>query len=87
MKELFKDMGVKVSLEIEGTIIKTNATYRDKTELTLVELHFGKILENKEVFDKVSAAEPKTIEEMKELVKDLQGLKIEMNNPVVVEFK
>ena len=36
---------------------------------------------------KYSAAEPKTIEEMKELVKDLQGLKIEMNNPVVVEFK
>lgn len=87
MKELFKDMRVKVSLEIEGTIIKTNATYRNKSELTLVELHFGKILENKEVFDKVSAAEPKTIEEMKELVKDIPGIKIEMNNPVVVEFK
>jgi hypothetical protein len=87
MKELFKDMRVKISLEIDGTIIKTNATYRDKSELTLVELHFGKILENKEVFDKISAAEPKSIEEMKELVKDLQGIKIEMNNPVVVEFK
>ena len=46
-------MGVKVSLEIDGTIIKTNATYRNKSELTLVELHFGKILENKEVFDKI----------------------------------
>ncbi len=87
MKELFKDMGVKVSLEIDGTIINTNAMYRNKSEITLVELHFGKILENKEVFEKVSASEPKTIEEMKELVKDLQGLKIEMNNPVVVEFK
>ncbi|MGC1403550.1 MAG: hypothetical protein WA974_11560 [Thermodesulfobacteriota bacterium] len=87
MKELFKDMGVKVSLVIDGTIIKTNATYRNKSELTLIEMHFGKIFENKEVFDMVSAAEPKTIEEMKELVKDLKGLKIEMNNPVVVEFK
>jgi hypothetical protein len=87
MKELFKDMLVKVSLEIDGTIIKTNAMYRNKSELTLVELHFGQIIENKEVFEKVSAAEPKTIEEMKELVKDLEGLKIEMNNPIVVEFK
>ena len=87
MKELFKDMGVKVSLVIDGTIIKTNATYRNKSELTFMEMHFGKILENKEVFDKVSAAEPKTIEEIKGLVKDLPGLKIEMNNPVVVEFK
>lgn len=86
MKEIFRDLGVKVSLEIEGSIIKTNATYRNKSEITLVELHFGKILENPEVFNKVSTAEPKTIEEMKELVKDLQGLKIEMNNPIVVEF-
>ena len=87
MKVLFKDMGVKVLLEIDGTIINTNATHRNKSELTLMEMHFGKIIENKEVFDKVSAAEPKTMEEMKELVKDLPGLKIEMNNPVVVEFK
>ncbi|MBA4395079.1 MAG: hypothetical protein C0407_16130, partial [Desulfobacca sp.] len=28
MKELFKDMRVKVSLEIDGTLLKTNATYR-----------------------------------------------------------
>jgi hypothetical protein len=87
MKELFKEMVVKVSLEIEGTIIKTNATYRNKSALTLVELHFGKIIENKEVFEKVSAAEPKTIEEMKELVKGLEGIKIELNNPLVVDFK
>jgi hypothetical protein len=87
MKELFKDMVVKVALEIDGTIIKTNATHRNKSELTLVEMHFGRIIENKKVFEKVSAAEPKTIEEMKELVKGLDGLKIEMNNPIVVEFK
>jgi hypothetical protein len=86
MKELFKDLRVKVSLVIEGTIIKTNATYQNKSELTLMELHFGRILENKEVFEKISAAEPKTMEEIKELVKDLPGLKIETNNPIVVEF-
>ena len=30
---------------------------------------------------------PKTITEMKELVKGIIGLKIEMNNPVVVIFQ
>jgi hypothetical protein len=31
--------------------------------------------------------QPKTIEETKELVKGIEGLKIEMNNPVVVSFQ
>jgi hypothetical protein len=87
MKNLFKELRVRVALDIDGAITKTNATYRNKSELTLFEMQFGKILENKEVFEKVTAAEPKTMEEMKSLVRGLEGLKIEMNNPVVVEFQ
>lgn len=87
MRTIFKDMGIRIAIEIEGTIIKTNATYRKKSVLTLVELHFGKLIENKDIFEKVAAAQPKTIEEAKELVKGIEGLKIEMVNPVVVEFK
>jgi hypothetical protein len=40
-----------------------------------------------EVFEKLNATQPKTIAEMKELVKGMEGLKIEMNNPVVVSFE
>jgi hypothetical protein len=87
MKVMFKDMGIGIAIEIDGTIIKTNATYRDKSRLTLLDMQFGKIIENKAVFDKLNAAQPKTIEEMKELVKGIKGLKIELNNPVVVEFR
>ncbi|MBI5602031.1 MAG: hypothetical protein HY879_01605 [Deltaproteobacteria bacterium] len=87
MKMFLKDMGLRIALEIDGTILKTNATYRKNSELTIVELHFGKFIENKEIFDKVNAAQPQTIEEVKELVKGIEGLKIEMTNPIVVEFK
>ena len=87
MRKVFKDLGIRIAIEIEGTIIKTNATYRKKSTLTLVELHFGKLIENKDIFEKIVAAQPKTIEEAKELVKGIEGLKIEMANPVVVEFK
>ena len=83
----FKDMGIRIALEIEGTILKTNATYRKKSEITMVELHFGKLIENKDIFEKIVAAQPKTVEEAKELVKGIEGLKIEMANPLVVEFK
>jgi hypothetical protein len=87
MKIFFKDMAVRIDIEIAGTIIKTNATYRDKTRLTLMDIQFGKIFENKEVFDKLNKTQPKTIEEMKGIVKDLKGLKIELNNPLVVDFR
>jgi hypothetical protein len=87
MKIFFKDMGIRIALEIDGTILKTNATYRKKSEITLVELRFGKLIENKDIFEKVIAAQPKSVEEAKELVKGIEGLKIEMANPLVVEFK
>jgi hypothetical protein len=87
MKMFFKDMSMRLVLDIDGTIVDTNATYRDKSQLTLFDMHFGKIIENVEVFEKLNATQPKTIAEMKELVKGMEGLKIEMNNPVVVSFE
>jgi hypothetical protein len=86
-KKVFKDMGIRIALEVEGTILKTNATYRKKSEITFIELHFGKLIENKDIFEKIATAQPKTVEEAKELVKGIEGLKIEIANPVVVEFK
>lgn len=87
MKMLFKDMSIRLVLDIDGAIVDTNATYRDKSQITLFDMHFGKIIGNVQVFEKLNATQPVTIEEMKELVKGIEGLKIEMNNPLVVSFK
>jgi hypothetical protein len=87
MKTLFKDMGMKVSVKINGTILKTNATYRNESAIDLFEVNFGKVMGNLDGFEKLSRAAPKSIEDMKALAKGLEGLKIEMNNPVWVEFK
>lgn len=87
MKLLLKDMGFRIALEIEGTIIKTNATYQKKSEITIVDLQFGKLIGDQKNLEKIMAAQPKTVEEAKELAKGIEGLKIEMTNPLVVEFK
>jgi hypothetical protein len=87
MKAFFKDMGLRVAIEIDGTILKTNALYRKNSEITLVELHFGRFLENKDLLEKLMAAPPKSIEEARELIKGIEGLKIETANPLIVEFK
>jgi hypothetical protein len=86
-KMLFKDMSISLVLEIEGSIVETNATYRDNSHLTLLDMNFGKIIQNAKVFERLNAEQPKTIEEMKGMVKEIQGLKIEMNNPIEVAFQ
>lgn len=87
MKNLFQDMKLSISLRFEGTIVNTNATYRDASTVTLIEMDFGKIMNNPVLLKKLSAAKPQTIEETKALFKRVEGLKVETNNPVTIEFK
>ncbi len=86
-KKLFQDMKLKISIQFEGTIVNTNATFRDGSTVTLMEMDFGKIMNNAILFKQLSAAMPQSIEETKALFKSVDGLKFETNNPVTVEFK
>ena len=87
MKTLFKDMTLSISLQFDGIIVNTNATYRYGSTVTLMEMDFGKIINNSELFRQMSTAKPQSIEEVKALLKGVRGLKVELNNPVIVEFK
>jgi len=87
MKNLFQDMKINISLRLEGTIVNTNATHRNGSTVTLIEMDFGKIMDNPALFKQLSAVKPQTIEETKALLKRVEGLKFETNNPVTIEFK
>ncbi|MEN6319354.1 MAG: hypothetical protein ABFD82_11440 [Syntrophaceae bacterium] len=87
IKNIFKDMRLVISLKFEGTIVKTNASYRDGSMVTLVEMDFNKFLDNADLLKQLNAAKPQSIEATKALLKNVKGLKFEMNNPVTVEFQ
>jgi hypothetical protein len=87
MRNLFQDMKVKISLQFEGTIVKTNATYRDGSTVTLIEMDIGKIINNATLFKQMLAVNPQSIGETKALFKNVEGLKFETNNPVTIEFR
>jgi hypothetical protein len=87
MKNLFQDMKVKISLQFEGTIINTNATYRDGSTVTLIEMDIGKIINNATLFKQMLTVNPQSVGETKALFKNVEGLKFETNNPVTVEFR
>ena len=87
MKDLFHDMKLLISLQFEGTILKTKATYRNGSTVTLIEMDFDKIINNAALFKQLLAVNPQSIGETKASFKSVEGLKFETNNPVTVEFK
>jgi hypothetical protein len=87
MRLMFKDMYIGITVEPAGEIVETDATYRDGNKITLLEIDFSKLVENEKEFEKFAKKEPETVEETKELLKNLPGFKVELNKKVVVKFK
>ena len=87
MSQMFKGMRIAIAIEVEGAIVETNATHRKGSRVTLMEMDFDKLLENQEKFKLFAESKPETFEETKALMKDLPGIKVEMNPEVQIKFK
>ncbi|MGB8167056.1 MAG: hypothetical protein WCF18_06160 [Chthoniobacteraceae bacterium] len=87
MQQMFKDMKISLAIEVAGRIVQTNAEYKDATRVTLMEMDFNKVLANPEKFKALTAAQPKTIEEAKALVKGVDGIKAETQPTVTMKFQ
>lgn len=87
LRELYKDMKISIALEVEGRIVETNATYRDGSRVTIMEIDFGKLLEDEETFNELMGAQSGTIEGIKEIVKDNPGIKVETQERIKIRFK
>ncbi len=87
MKQIFEGMRIAVAVEVEGTILETNATHREGSRITLMELDFGKLIEMAEKFKQFSLAQPETLEETKQFMKDIPGIKVDLNDEIKITFQ
>lgn len=87
MKTMFKGMKIAMAIEVQGAVVQTNATHREGSRITLMELDFGKLLEMPEKLTQFSQLQPETLEDAKKFMKDLPGIKAEMNKEVTIKFK
>jgi len=87
MREMLKDFYIGISVQLEGEIVETNATYRDGNKITLLEMDFNKLLSDEKQFESFAKKEPDTIEETKVMLKNLPGFKIELNRKVEIKFE
>jgi hypothetical protein len=86
MMEMFDGMKMALYFNFKDGIDETDASFVDNTKVTLMEIDFSEIIKNKEVFKKFQGAKPETMEEFKEVVGDLEGIKVEFKEQVTIKF-
>lgn len=85
--KMMDGMTMTVSLEFNGEIIETNASFVDGSEITMLDIDFSKILKDKESLELFKNNPPDNLDEMKDIVKNIPGMKVEFQKPVIVKFK
>jgi len=86
MKQMFTDMKFKTTIEFEGGIKKTNATFVEGNKITLMEMDFNKVMENAEAFKTLGTLQSATPAQQKEAMKNLPGIKFEAEEKITVNF-
>ncbi len=87
LKQILKGLKMSLTLELNGNIKETNATYVEGSKITLFEINFGKLLEDEAKFKEFTKVHPNSLDELKEIVKGIPGIKIQMNEPMMVKFE
>lgn len=84
---MMKDFRFSLSVNVNGKIESTNATYVNGSKITLFDVEFDKLLENKDKVDELNNIQNYNTEEMKKILKGMPGVKIELKNPVILKFE
>jgi hypothetical protein len=85
MKKMLDGLRIEIGLEVAGAIVKTNSPYVQGSKVTLLEMDFTELMTNDAVLGKL--ANPESIEEAKQLLKGVKGVKVNLDREVSVEFK
>ncbi len=87
MKLFMKDLSISLIVEVNGEITETNAVHNEGSEVTLFSLNFSELLNNTQKLKELSKINPNNLKELREVVKDIPGVKIEINDPVMIKFR
>ena len=83
MKKLFDGLKVAIDVDVLGTIVKTNSPYVQGSRVTLLEMDFSQLLANEQLLSQIG--EPGSIEEAKQMLKDVKGFKVNLDREVTIE--
>jgi hypothetical protein len=84
--ETFMGMRMTLSVEVNGAIRETNATYQKGNRVTIVDFDLSKFGSSIPQLEKLNKLKASSLAEAKELLKDFPGMKMDMNDQLTVEF-
>jgi hypothetical protein len=85
MKKMLDGLRIEIALEVAGAIVKTNSAYVQGSKVTLLEMDFAELMNNDAALEKLS--NPESLEEAKQMLKGVKGVKVNLDREVSVEFK
>jgi len=86
MKEMMGGLKVSIQIELAGKVVQSNSSHAKDSTVTILEMDFDKVLGDAPKLKKLMAAQPKTPEEAKALMKGFPGVKFNFEPETTVEF-
>ena len=83
---ILKGLKISMKFEIIGNIIETNAAYLENNTISLFEIDFEKLLENPDKLKEFQKIQAGSIQQAKEILKNIPGLKLEPEEKVTIKF-
>lgn len=84
---MMADMRMSLSLEFPGGIAETNAEHQEGNKVTIMDIDFGKLMTQQDKFKEFMKGQPETPAQAKEMLKGVEGVKIETAEKLTVKLK
>jgi hypothetical protein len=84
--DMFEGMKLSLSLNVQDKIKGSDASYVDGSTISLMSIDFSEIIKHKEILEELQKNKPESMEEFKEIVGALPGIKIELKEKVTIKF-
>lgn len=86
-QQMMGDMRMALKLEFPGGIADTNAQHQDGNKVTIMDIDFGKLMAQEGKFKEFMKAQPESPAEAAQLLKGVDGVKIETAEKLTVKLK
>ncbi len=87
MKQMFGDMKMVINIKADSGIASTDASHHDGDTVTLMEMNFGKLIENEDNLEKLAAIDQKDPQKAMEALKGIDGIRFETKPTITIKLK
>ena len=86
-QQMMGDMRISLKLDFPGGIAETNAEHVEGNKVTMMDIDFGKLIAQQDKFKEFMKAQPGSPAEAKEMLKGVDGVKVETAEKLTIKLK